>query len=315
MPRLSPPFRPPRKRRPGDPRTRPTSSGLGGAAPRGRLHVHADGFERIARNAVGEAATTRFYVHGHDFIVASDLVHRDFSTKTQSPTFRTAVTPIAARQRTLWSFLLRRSCLCMRITVADPDAPRAPDLNVRETRPDNAHRVLFRRASAAASGLVLLDDGLRNPTACRDRHTVGTGPFPQLSKIEVALRHRCRTRGLRFAAPRRRARPSLASSCAHVAIERLAERRGVLLRQVDLVARAVQGKRHRFRGLAAVKVIDELLDHFSGHVQHSLSTEGCAQPTAAVHVGDAAGGGIRYPRRGISRETVLHRRISATVWS
>ena len=69
-------------------------------------------------------------------------------------------------------------------------------------------------------------------------------------------------------------RPALALSRLDVAIKGLAECRSVPLRQVDLVAGAVQGERHRLNGWAAVEIIDQLLDHFSRHVQNSLSTEG-----------------------------------------
>ena len=162
------------------------------------------------------------------------------------------------------------------VPIPSPEsADPARASSVRIQRPiSRCRRIRQRRRSATAGGLVLRYDRLRDPAAVRDRHTVGAGPHPQLDKIEVALRLRAVACRLPASASRRRTRPALASSGVDIALEGLAERRGVLLRQVDLVARAVQGERDRLSGLAAVEIINQLLDHFSGHVQHSLSTEG-----------------------------------------
>jgi len=167
---------------------------------------------------------------------------------------------------------------------ADTDSPAASSTPARGARAARSAKEV-RVRSAAASSLVLLHDSLRNPTSRWDCDTVAARPLPQLDEVELALR--LRPVGLRLVGltrARRGRRSALASSRADVAVERLAERSCVPLRQVDLVGGAVQGERHRLGGRAAVEVINQSLGHFDSHAQHSLSTEGCPQRTPIRHV-------------------------------
>ena len=88
------------------------------------------------------------------------------------------------------------------------------------------------------------------------------GPLAQLHDVERALRLRpvrgpCRlaTRTARRATPTR----------LDVPRERLAERRRVLLAQIDLEGRAVECKLDGLGGLAAIEIVGQLLNDFSGH--------------------------------------------------
>jgi hypothetical protein len=97
-----------------------------------------------------------------------------------------------------------------------------------------------------AGGLVLLSDAGGNAPAVADRDAAGSCPRPDTITALPA--------GRTSPAPAARLPPGLAGM-ADEGLELAAERLGVLLAQVDLVRRAVEGEPHRLIRGAAIKIV------------------------------------------------------------
>src|SRR6185312_855592 len=122
------------------------------------------------------------------------------------------------------------------------------------------------RLAAAGSGglVVLLDDGGRDPAAVADLETLLLRPGPDGGCLVTV--HAGAGAAAAPAGPAGRARraPGLPRR-ADVLGERVTQLGGVLAGQVDLVVVAVECEADRFRGFAAVEVVDEQYLDFLCH--------------------------------------------------
>src|SRR5215217_5073045 len=115
--------------------------------------------------------------------------------------FRRGLLPDLERSRPPAAHRRRRGRSFPRTSSGNHAGPRAVPPELRR----------YERRSAAAVGLVLLNDCLRDPSSRRHSDVIVAGPRPQLREVEVALGLAIRRR-LRSAPARRRAHPALALS-------------------------------------------------------------------------------------------------------
>src|SRR5664279_2616619 len=127
---------------------------------------------------------------------------------------------------------------------------RTADYNAVALRPIRDVRPVH--APESVGGLVRFDYRTRDATACRDVEAILRCPFTDHS--EVPLSRPC---GSWTAC----ATATNSPSRVHVGLHRLLERRGILLREFNLVGSTVPGERHGSIAGAAVQVIHENLCH------------------------------------------------------